>query len=128
MYLIYSLTVDSLLRHEVVVRKKILTTLQGHSGTWHMPLTLLIDGDSASSSEIFAGAIRDHNRGKIIGSRSYGKGSIQGIFPMDVAGVGMRLTTAHFYSPTGQPYSRVGVSPDLWVQQTCSPRCHWPNY
>ena len=90
-----------------------------HSGTWHMPLTLLIDGDSASSSEIFA--IRDHNRGKIIGSRSYGKGSIQGIFPMDVAGVGMRLTTAHFYSPTGQPYSRVGVSPDLWVQQTARP-------
>ena len=92
-----------------------------HSGTWHMPLTLLIVGDSASSSEIFAGAIRDHNRGKIIGSRSYGKGSIQGIFPMDVAGVGMRLTTAHFYSPTGQPYSRVGVSPDLWVQQTARP-------
>ena len=92
-----------------------------HSGTWHMPLTLLIDGDSASSSEIFAGAIRDHNRGKIIGSRSYGKGSIQGIFPMDVAGVGMQLTTAHFYSPTGQPYSRVGVSPDLWVQQTARP-------
>ena len=92
-----------------------------HSGTWHMPLTLLIDGDSASSSEIFAGAIRDHGRGKIIGSRSYGKGSIQGIFPMDVAGVGMRLTTAHFYSPTGQPYSRVGVSPDLWVQQTARP-------
>ena len=92
-----------------------------HSGTWHMPLTLLIDGDSASSSEIFAGAIRDHNRGKIIGSRSYGKGSIQGIFPMDVAGVGMRLTTAHFYSPTGQPYSRVGVSPDLRVQQTARP-------
>ena len=92
-----------------------------HRGTWHTPLTLLIDGDSASSSEIFAGAIRDHNRGTIIGSRSYGKGSIQGIFPMDVAGVGMRLTTAHFYSPTGQPYSRVGVSPDLWVQQTARP-------
>ncbi len=92
-----------------------------HSGTWQTPLTILIDGDSASSSEIFAGAIRDHGRGKIIGSRSYGKGSIQGIFPMDVAGVGMRLTTAHFYSPTGQPYSRVGVSPDLWVQQTARP-------
>ena len=92
-----------------------------HAGTWHMPITLLIDSDSASSSEIFAGAIKDHNRGKIIGVQSYGKGSIQGIFPMDAAGVGMRLTTAHFYSPTGQPYSRVGVSPDLWVQQTARP-------
>ena len=40
---------------------------------------------------------------------------------MDAAGVGMRLTTANFYSPTGQPYSRVGVSPDLWVQQTARP-------
>ena len=92
-----------------------------HRGTWHIPLTLLIDGDSASSSEIFAGAIRDHKRGKIIGTRSYGKGSIQGIFPLDVAGVGMRLTTAHFYSPTGKPYSRVGVTPDLQVQQTARP-------
>ncbi|MBT4157609.1 MAG: hypothetical protein HOD99_02155 [Planctomycetaceae bacterium] len=92
-----------------------------HRGTWHIPITLLIDGDSASSSEIFAGAIRDHKRGKIIGTRSYGKGSIQGIFPLDVAGVGMRLTTAHFYSPTGKPYSRVGVKPDLQVQETARP-------
>ncbi len=91
------------------------------AGTWQLPLTLIIDGDSASSSEIFAGAIRDHQRGRIVGVRSYGKGSIQGIFPLEVAGVGIRLTTASFYSPTGRPYSRVGVEPDLLVQRTARP-------
>ena len=91
------------------------------AGTWRLPLTLIIDGDSASSSEIFAGAIRDHRRGRIVGDRSYGKGSIQGIFPLASAGVGLRLTTASFYSPTGKPYSRVGVEPDLFVQQTARP-------
>ncbi len=93
----------------------------GRPGTWRMPLVLLIDGDSASSSEIFAGAIRDHGRGTIVGSRSYGKGSIQGIFPLDAAGVGMRLTTAKFYSPRGLPYSRVGVEPDLAVHSVARP-------
>ena len=93
----------------------------GRPGTWRMPLVLLIDGDSASSSEIFAGAIRDHGRGTIVGSRSYGKGSIQGIFPLESAGVGMRLTTAKFYSPRGLPYSRVGVEPDLAVHAAARP-------
>ena len=82
---------------------------------------LVIDGDSASSSEIFAGAIRDHGRGTIVGTRSYGKGSIQGIFPLEVAGVGMRLTTAKFFSPKGLPYSRVGVEPDLQVHEVAKP-------
>jgi carboxyl-terminal processing protease len=86
-----------------------------------MPLVLVIDGDSASSSEIFAGAIRDHGRGTIVGTRSYGKGSIQGIFPLDAAGVGMRLTTAKFFSPRGLPYSGVGVEPDVTVHATARP-------
>ncbi|NBW85730.1 MAG: S41 family peptidase, partial [Planctomycetia bacterium] len=93
----------------------------GRPGTWRMPLVLLIDGDSASSSEIFAGAIRDHGRGTIVGARSYGKGSIQGIFPLDAAGVGMRLTTAKFFSPKGLPYSGVGVEPDVTVHTTARP-------
>jgi carboxyl-terminal processing protease len=90
-------------------------------GTWRMPLVLLIDGDSASSSEILAGAIRDHARGTIVGARSYGKGSIQGIFQLPVAGVGIRLTTAKFYSPKGLPFSRVGVEPDLPVHVASRP-------
>jgi len=93
----------------------------GRPGTWRMPLVVLIDGDSASSSEIFAGAIRDHGRGRIVGCRSYGKGSIQGIFPLESAGVGMRLTTAKFFSPKGLPYSGVGVEPDLPVHTVARP-------
>ncbi len=93
----------------------------GRPGTWRMPMVVLIDGDSASSSEIFAGAIRDHGRGRIVGSRSYGKGSIQGIFPLESAGVGMRLTTAKFFSPKGLPYSGVGVEPDLPVHTAARP-------
>ena len=93
----------------------------GRPGTWRMPLVVVIDGDSASSSEIFAGAIRDHGRGTIVGSRSYGKGSIQGIFPLDAAGVGMRLTTAKFFSPKGLPYSGVGVEPDVAVHAVARP-------
>lgn len=91
------------------------------SGTWRVPLVVLIDGDSASASEIFAGAIRDHRRGTIVGTRSYGKGSVQGIFPLNVAHAGLRLTTARFYSPSGHPYTRVGVTPDVVVHETARP-------
>ncbi len=90
-------------------------------GTWRMPLVVVIDGESASSSEIFAGAMRDHGRATLVGTRSYGKGSVQGIFPLEVGGVGMRLTTAKFFSPKGLPYSRVGVEPDLQVQSVARP-------
>jgi carboxyl-terminal processing protease len=88
------------------------------AGTWRVPLVVLIDGDSASASEIFAGAIRDHRRGNIVGQRSYGKGSVQGIFPLSIAGSGVRLTTAKFFSPQGHPINMVGVQPDILVQRT----------
>ncbi len=84
-------------------------------GTWSVPLIVLIDENSASAAEIFAGAIRDHRRGRIIGTRSYGKGSVQGIFPLSSYEAGVRLTTARFYSPLGQAYSHVGVEPDVTV-------------
>ena len=84
-------------------------------GTWRVPLVVMIDGDSASASEIFAGAIRDFRRGRIVGATSYGKGSVQGIFPLNLANSGLRLTTAKFYSPKGYPYSGVGVKPDVQV-------------
>ena len=90
-------------------------------GTWRVPLIVLIDGESASASEIFAAAIRDHRRGTIIGNRSYGKGSVQGIFPLDVTNAGVRLTTAKFYSPSGQAIANRGVQPDIVVQSTAKP-------
>jgi carboxyl-terminal processing protease len=90
-------------------------------GTWSVPLVVLIDGDSASAAEIFAGAIRDHHRGTIIGARSYGKGSVQGIFPLTPSTAGVRLTTAKFYSPAGHPFSHVGVEPDVKVRKVNKP-------
>lgn len=90
-------------------------------GTWQMPLAVLIDGETASASEIFAGAVRDHHRGTVIGQRSYGKGSVQGIFPLTTVKAGVRLTTAKFYSPSGQPITNRGVFPDVVVQTVKKP-------
>ncbi|MDR1962297.1 MAG: S41 family peptidase [Planctomycetaceae bacterium] len=89
--------------------------------TWDIPLIVLIDEESASASEIVAGAIRDHKRGTIIGKRSYGKGTIQQILPINSgvpgqAKVGLKLTVEKFYSPLGWSYSGVGVSPDIAVE------------
>lgn len=86
------------------------------TNTWSVPLVILIDHDSASASEIFAGAIADSKRGTIIGETSYGKGSVQGIFRMDTAKFGLCLTTAKFYSPSGRPISRNGVVPNIEIQ------------
>ena len=86
--------------------------------TWNIPLAVLIDGDSASASEIFAGAISDSRRGAIIGETSYGKGSVQGIFRMQTAKFGLCLTTAKFYSPSGRAISLQGVEPTIMVNGT----------
>jgi carboxyl-terminal processing protease len=85
-------------------------------GTWSVPLTVLVDGDSASASEIFAGAIRDHQRGAIFGERTYGKGTVQGIFQLQTAHAGLCLTTAKFFTPSGQAISQRGVTPDHEVK------------
>jgi carboxyl-terminal processing protease len=91
-------------------------------GKWRMPLVVIVDQDSASAAEIFAGAIRDHHRGTIVGVRSFGKGSVQGIFPLDETNAGMRLTTAKFYSPKGHPFSGIGVEPDVPLQRIRNPQ------
>ena len=92
-----------------------------YGGTWRVPLVVLIDGDSASASEIFAAAVKDNGRGRIVGETSFGKGSVQGIFPLGFAGAGIRLTTAKFYSPKGLPISQRGVVPDDNVQVVARP-------
>ena len=86
-----------------------------------LPLVVLIDHESASAAEIFAGALQDQGRGTIVGTPSYGKGSIQGIFPLAITGAGLRLTTARFFSPRGQPYAGRGVIPDIRVQVAARP-------
>jgi carboxyl-terminal processing protease len=91
------------------------------SSTWELPLVVLVDENSASASEIFAAAVHDHHRATLVGQKSYGKGSVQGIFPLARCGAGLRLTTAKFYSPNGQPISNIGVKPDVVVHQTGKP-------
>ena len=83
-------------------------------GTWDIPVTLIIDGHSASASEIVAGAIRDHHRGKIVGRQSFGKWSVQTIYPSTWQ-TGLRLTTAKFYSPNGDNWTKIGIKPDIEV-------------
>ncbi len=90
-------------------------------GTWQIPLVVIVDQDSASAAEIFAGAIQDLHRGTVVGVRTYGKGSVQGIFPLEGTNAGVRLTTAKFYSPNGRPYSRSGIDPDVVVRQVARP-------
>lgn len=81
--------------------------------TWNVPLVVLIDHDSASASEIFAGAIADSGRGRLVGETSYGKGSVQGIFRLQSARFGLCLTTARFYSPSGRAISFNGIRPHV---------------
>lgn len=84
-------------------------------GTWNIPIVLIIDENSASASEIVAGAIRDHQRGTIVGRTSFGKWSVQSIFDSRYS-TAIRLTTAKFYSPRGNNWSKIGLQPDIVVQ------------
>jgi carboxyl-terminal processing protease len=90
-------------------------------GTWDIPLVVLIDGDSASASEIFAGAIRDHDRGYVVGQISYGKGSVQGVFPSERGIGGLRLTVSKFFSPSGAAISARGITPHVLVPEDLNP-------
>src|SRR5690606_33097627 len=79
------------------------------------PIVVLINGGSASASEIVAGALKDHRRGVVIGTQSFGKGSVQTIMPVQGEGA-MRLTTARYYTPSGRSIQALGVAPDIIVQ------------
>jgi len=98
-------------------------THQAHlDGTWNeIPLALLIDENSASASEIFAGAIQAHQRGVIVGKRSFGKGAIQTTYQIPESPFIMKLTTAQFFGPKGNRYNYVGVKPNFEVRETGKP-------
>jgi carboxyl-terminal processing protease len=84
------------------------------------PIVLLINGGSASASEIVAGALQDHRRAVVVGTKSFGKGSVQTLIPLRGDGA-MRLTTARYYTPSGRSIQALGISPDIVVQQPLPP-------
>ena len=80
------------------------------------PIVVLINGGSASASEIVAAALKDHRRGIVVGTKSFGKGSVQTVMPLREQSA-MRLTTARYYSPSGRSIQNLGVTPDIIVEQ-----------
>jgi carboxyl-terminal processing protease len=81
------------------------------------PLIVLVNEGSASASEIVAGAIQDHGRGVILGTQTFGKASVQTIFPLR-DGAGLRLTTARYFTPKGRSIQATGITPDIVVKPT----------
>ena len=87
-----------------------------------VPMIVLIDAGSASASEIVAGALQDHGRALVMGQRSFGKGSVQSLLPLDREGsAALKLTTARYYTPSGASVQEGGISPDIAVPQLSDP-------
>jgi carboxyl-terminal processing protease len=85
-----------------------------------LPIVVLVDSGSASAAEIVAGALQDHHRGLVLGERTFGKGSVQTLIPLDET-TALRLTTARYYTPSGRSVQEGGIEPDIAVPQLSDP-------
>ncbi len=89
-----------------------------------VPLVVLINNGSASSSEIVSGALQDHHRAVLLGERSFGKGSVQTVISLPGGGA-MRLTTARYYTPSGRSIQDLGIAPDVKIAESRDPEEHF---
>ncbi|MAD47129.1 MAG: peptidase S41 [Oceanospirillaceae bacterium] len=88
-----------------------------HTAAGDVPAVVLINGGSASASEIVAGALQDHKRAVIVGTQSFGKGSVQSVLPI-TQDRAIKLTTARYFTPNGRSIQAQGITPDIWVEQS----------
>jgi carboxyl-terminal processing protease len=92
-----------------------------HSSLTELPLAVLVDGNSASSSEILTGALRDNNRATVVGTQTFGKALVQSVHALS-DGSGLAVTVAHYYTPNGTDISQMGIAPDIEVDLTNAQR------
>lgn len=114
---------DKFLEDDVIVSTKGKDPSQNHvylakkSGTFpNFPVIVLINNGSASAAEIVAGAIRDRKRGLLVGTKTFGKGSVQSLVPVEDEGSAIKLTTAKYYTPSGASIHDIGIEPDVVVE------------
>ena len=81
-----------------------------------MQFTVLVNGNTASASEIFAGAVQDYDYGAVVGTTTYGKGVVQAVLPMDDTGAGLKLTISEYFTPNGRNINGKGIEPDVYIE------------
>jgi len=96
-------------------------TYESDAAAWDIPMVVLVNGNSASASEVFAGAVQDYGRAKLVGVKTFGKGIVQTIVPIENTGAAVKLTTSRYFTPKGRNIHSTGIIPDYVVELSLKP-------